>query len=131
MWSQGVIAEGTPGLSEHTRTPIQGDSLDVRPVSFPFWMVQAIALDLEEKSRLDLEVLLLEKELATYKILVSGLEENGRRKDLQLELSRKNTSLLELQLQAEKAEKAESSFLQRGLGLLGALVTGYILGAFR
>ena len=101
---------------------------DLRPVSFPFWMAQAIALDLEEKDRLENEVRLLGLEKETLVYLVKGLEQKDRNRLLQLELSEKNISLLEVQLQAEREIRKEDGWMLWALRLLGALGAGFLLG---
>lgn len=106
----------------------QLDSLDTRPISFPFWMVQAIALDLVEKDRLELEVELLVLEKETWKRLVTGLEHKDQNRQLQMELLEKNQRLLKVQLQAERDNEKGEGWVIWALRLLGALGAGFTLG---
>ena len=105
------------------------DTSDTRPVSFPFWMVREIALDLEEKFRLEVQQELLELEISTYSLLVQGLEKEKGNLELQLQLLEKNQQLLLTQVEARKNKKPEKS-LKWVLRLIAALGTGYILGSF-
>ena len=114
--SQDTIADSPP------------DSLDLRPVSFPFWIVHQIALDLEEKSRLEQEVELLLLEKSSYRLLVTGLEQKDQERRLQLELLEKNQELLKVQLKAEEETKRGEPWLLWALRLLGALGAGFVLG---
>ena len=91
-------------------------------------MVKAIALDLEEKDRLEQEVLLLGLEKEILEKLVNVLEQKDRDRLLQLELSGKNCKLLEVQLQAERESKKEDNWMIWALRLLGALGAGFLLG---
>src|SRR5690606_30803565 len=79
LWSQDAIKD--PINRPHrfwkpVRSGPSSDTLDLRPITFPFWMVREIALDLEEKSRLEGELLLFDLELQAYKTLTAGLQEN-------------------------------------------------------
>ena len=125
MQSQGTISGNNWNLEFKNWNFPSGD---LRPVSFPFWMAQAIALDLEEKHRLEQEAILLVLEKETLERLVKGLEQKDRERLLQLELLEKNRKLLEVQLKAEREVKKEDGWLLWALRLLGALGTGFLLG---
>lgn len=92
-------------------------------------MAQAIALDLEEKDRLEHEVRLLGLEKETLMHLVKGLEQKDRNRMLQLELSEKNNGLLEVQLQAAREIRKDDGWTLWALRLLGALGAGFLLGS--
>ena len=127
MQSQDTISNNNWNLEfKNWNFPL--DTTDIRPVSFPFWMAQAIALDLEEKDRLEQEVLLLGLEKEILEKLVNVLEQKDQDRLLQLELSGKNCKLLEVQLQAEREIKKEDSWMLWALRLLGALGAGFLLG---
>ena len=127
MWSQGITANNN-WILEFENWDFPRDTTDTRPVTFPFWMAKAIALDLEEKNRLEQEVQLLVLEKETLEDLVEDLEKKDQGRRLQLELLEKNQNLLEVQLQAgRKTEKGEGWVLWT-LRLLAALGTGFILG---
>lgn len=124
MQSQDTIADPNWDLeSEYWNFP-----QDTRAVSFPFWMVKEIALDLEEKSLLEVQVELLELETGTYSLLVQGLEKEQVNKQLQLELLQKNQQLLQSQLKAVKNRKPKPQDLKWLLRMAAALGTGYMLG---
>ncbi len=132
MWSQGITGE-SGGLEKQdvgqvVTCPYPGDTKDIRPVSFPFWMVREIALDLEEKSRLEAQQGLLEVEIGTYSRLVQGLEKENGALELQLELLEKNQQLLLLQVEAARNKRSGTS-LKWVLRILAALGTGFILGS--
>ena len=112
--------QGRPGSLE--------TGLDVRPISFPFWMVKQIALDLAEKERLEQEVQLLLLEISTSRSLVAGLELQDQDRRLQLQLLEENLQLLEVQLKAEREIKNTDSWVVGALRLLGALGAGFMLG---
>src|SRR5690606_6554048 len=97
MQSQDTIsADGRPHRSQ---IPVRSNP--VTPICFPFWMAKAIALDLEEKQRLELEVQLYSQEVETYQYLLSSLEEKDENRELQLQLLGKNTALIKEQLRVE------------------------------
>lgn len=50
------------------------DTTDKRSVTFPFWMAKEIALDLEEKSRMEANEKIKTMELATLTSLIKSLE---------------------------------------------------------
>lgn len=52
------------------------DTIDNRPVTLSFWMAKEIALDLEEKSRLQANERITTIQLASFKALVKSLEKN-------------------------------------------------------
>ena len=119
MWSQDTISNSNWNLEFENR--------DLPPVSFPFWMAREIALDLEEKNRLQQEVQLLWLEKETLARLVSALEQKDRNRLLQLELFEKNMGLLEIQLQAEKKIN-KGDWITWILRVLGAFGAGFLLG---
>ena len=119
MWSQDTISNSNWNLEFENR--------DLPPVSFPFWMAREIALDLEEKDRLQQEVQLLWLEKETLARLVSALEQKDRNRLLQLELFEKNMGLLEIQLQAEKKIN-KGDWITWILRVLGAFGAGFLLG---
>ena len=119
MWSQDTISNSNWNLEFENR--------DLPPVSFPFWMAREIALDLEEKDRLQQEVQLLWLEKETLARLVSALEQKDRNRLLQLELFEKNKGLLEIQLQAEKKIN-KGDWITWILRVLGAFGAGFLLG---
>ena len=91
-------------------------------------MVREIALDLKEKSRLEIQEELLELEIKTYKSLVQGLEEESRNMELQLKLMQKNQHLLLTQLKAENTRKPLQD-VKWVIRMIAALGTGFILGS--
>ena len=119
MWSQDTISNPNWNLEFENR--------DLPPVSFPFWMAREIALDLEEKNRLQQEVQLLWLEKETLARLISALEQKDRNRLLQLELFEKNMGLLEIQLQAEKKIN-KGDWITWILRVLGAFGAGFLLG---
>lgn len=119
MWSQDTIS--------NTNWNLEFANRDLPPVSFPFWMAREIALDLEEKNRLQQEVQLLWLEKETLARLVSALEQKDRNRLLQLELFEKNKGLLEIQLQAEKKIN-KGDWITWILRVLGAFGAGFLLG---
>ena len=125
MQSQKIIGNSAESLIQFYSSP---DTSDIRPVSFPFWMVREIALDLEEKSRLEAQQELLEQEIGTYNLLVLGLEKEKRNLVLQLELLGRNQQLLLSQLEATRKGKPEKP-IKWILRLIAALGTGFILGS--
>ena len=127
MQSQDTISSNNWNL-EFKNWDFPLDTTDLRPVSFPFWMAQAIALDLEEKFRLEQEAQLLVLEKETLEHLVKGLKQKDQDRLLQLQLSDKNRKLLEVQLQAEREIKKEDGWMLWALRLLGALGAGFLLG---
>ena len=131
-WSQDTIVDvARPDwFLKPVRSYSAPDTTDLRPISFPFWMVREIALDLEEKQQLELETQLYALELETYQKLVESMEKQEQQRQLQLELLHKNSSLLEAQLQAEKQGTKGTGTLVWSLRLLGALGAGFLLGRF-
>ena len=125
MQSQKIIGNSAESLIQFYSSP---DTSDIRPVSFPFWMVREIALDLEEKSHLEAQQELLEQEIGTYNLLVLGLEKEKRNLVLQLELLGRNQQLLLSQLEATRKGKPEKP-IKWILRLIAALGTGFILGS--
>lgn len=119
----------TIGLQQPPPDNRNPDTLDLRPVCFPFWMAKQIALDLEEKHRLETELQLLELQLQAQASLVLGLEEKEKRRLLQLKLLNENLHLLEIQLEGERTKaKQKSSQWIWVLRLLAALGSGFVLG---
>ena len=107
------------------------DTTDVRPVVFPFWIVQQIALDLQEKSRLEAREGILLLELSKYKELTAGLEKSGGERELQLHLLQKENRLLQSGLALPQATRTAEEFragLSQILSLISALGAGYLLG---
>ena len=107
------------------------DTTDVRPVGFPFWMVQQIALDLEEKSRLEAREGILLLELSKYRELTAGLEKTASDGELQLHLIQKENRLLQSRLESIRAMRPAKKYgadLSQILSLIGALGAGYLLG---
>src|SRR5690606_13272739 len=98
------------------------------PICFPFWMVKAIALDLEEKQHLELEAQLYSQEVETYQQMLHSLEEKDQKRKEQLQLLEKNTSLLKEQLRAEQQSDKGARIWRWSLRLLAALGAGFILG---
>src|SRR5690606_27820941 len=98
------------------------------PICFPFWMVKAIALDLEEKQRLELEAQLYSQEVETYRRMLGSLEEKDQKRKEQLQLLEKNTSLIKEQLRIEIKSKKNFGVLTWTLRLLVALGAGFLLG---
>jgi len=131
-WSQDTIADnGSPNrFSKPVRAYAPYETTDTRPISFPFWMVKAIALDLEEKSRLELENQLYALEMETYKGWITSLEENEKNRRSQLKLLEKNAALLQEQLRAEQQSEKGAGIFIWSLRLLGALGAGFVLGRF-
>jgi len=91
-------------------------------------MVKAIALDLEEKQRLELEAQLYSQEVETYRRMLGSLEEKDQKRKEQLQLLEKNTSLLKEQLRAEQQSDKGARIWRWSLRLLTALGAGFILG---
>ena len=122
MRSQDTIPDPEGDLEWETRdfTP------DTRAISFPFWMVREIALDLEERSLLELQVELLET--ATCRLLVQGLEKEQENKQLQLELLQKNQLLLHTRLKLAGIPKAGGNTWKWMVRMTAALGIGYMLG---
>ena len=126
MQSQDTISDdGRPATFDTLRMP----SLNT-PISFPFWMVKAIALDLEEKERLEEETQILALEVETYRKLLASLEQKDRQRILQLGLLEKNLNLVQEQLRAERQSTKPDRTLTWLLRLLGALGAGFLLGRF-
>ena len=114
-WSQGIT--------------VNRDSTDVRPVSFPFWMVREIALDLSEKDHLEgLQELSL-KEIALLRTLAAGLERNSRHKSLQISLLKAQITSLEVSLKTGRRRRPRDQLWHRLLQMAGALGIGYVLGS--
>ena len=135
MQSQDTISDdGRPhrSLRPVRSNPATFDTLRMpslnTPISFPFWMVKAIALDLEEKQRLELEAQLYSQEVKTYRRMLHSLEEKDLKRKEQLQLLEKNTSLLKEQLRAEQQSDKGAGIWRWSLRLLGALGAGFILG---
>lgn len=123
MWTVST-ARSQDTIPEPLPTP-----LDLRPVSFPFWMAKQIALDLEEKHRLETELQLMELQLLGQRSLVAGLEEREMNRLLQIELLEKNQQLLQVQLEGAraKAQQKGSQWIWM-LRFLAALGSGFVLG---
>ena len=113
LWSQGA-------------TP---DSLDTRPITFPFWMVKEMAIDLAEKDRLQALQLATDLELQIYAERITGFEKVIQAKDLQLGLLEKNNVSLTVQLEAEKAKKPKDKTFLWILRLIGAAAVGFVAGS--
>ena len=130
MWTACAMrSQSTTGESGSTGPVfLSRDTTDTRAVSFPFWMVWEIALDLKEKSRLEIQEELLELEIKTYKSLVQGLEEESRNMELQLKLMQKNQHLLLTQMKAENTRKPLQD-VKWVIRMIAALGTGFILGS--
>ena len=130
MWSQDTIVDvARPDwFLKPVRSYSAPDTTDLRPISFPFWMVREIALDLEEKQQLELEAQLYALEVEAYQKLLESMEAQEQQRRLQLELLGRNISLVEAQLQAEKNSVKSTSKMQWYLRLLGALGVGFVLG---
>ena len=129
--SQDTTAEAAPGLRNPPKplSPSPGiDTSDTRPVCFPFWMAKQIALDLEEKRRLEDLHRLDSLQLTGYRKLVAGLEQQQQHRELQRVLLQKQVSLLELQLKGEKQIRPSNGTLTWTLRLLAALGAGYLFG---
>ncbi|MGM0934615.1 MAG: hypothetical protein ACQEWD_14345 [Bacteroidota bacterium] len=104
------------------------DTTDSRSVAFPFWMAREIALDLEEKSRLEANEKITAMELATLTSLVKSLEKTNQTKDLQIELLKKNNILQLQQLTTTKLQKHNPVTFTWILRLIAALSVGYVIG---
>lgn len=104
------------------------DTTDNRPVTFPFWMAREIALDLEEKSRLELEANISAMEISALNNLVAGLEKINSERLLQLDLVKDNSLLMELQLLSYRSAKPKNNTINWWLRLLGAFGLGYLIG---
>ena len=104
------------------------DTTDVRPVVFPFWMVQEVALDLVEKSALEYREKIMMLELSKYKAVVSNLEKTISNRELQLQLLRKENDLLQSRLEFKKSNRIRNNSFFWLLRLIGALGAGYLIG---
>ena len=62
MWTACAMRSQSTTVDSGSTRPVflSRDTTDTRAVSFPFWMVREIALDLKEKSRLEIQEELLE-----------------------------------------------------------------------
>lgn len=106
------------------------DTTDNRQVTFPFWMAREIALDLEEKSRLEANEKITAIELATLTSLVKSLEKTNQTKDLQIELLRSSNALQQQQLTTSKLQKQYPGTFTWILRLIAAFSIGYVIGNF-
>lgn len=101
---------------------------DVRPVTFPFWVVQEIAIDLEEKDRLHavdqvntLRISALYEQIDKYIIL-------DQHKINQIELKDKFIRILQSQYDAEVAKKNDGYKFNDFLKDVGKVGFGVLLG---
>ncbi len=104
------------------------DSLDTRPVTLPFWVAKEIALDLEEKDRLERivtvqvsEISNLKGQISTYDLVLTG-------KNASIELKDRFISILEVQLESERAKKVSKYGFNDLLIDLGKVALGMLIG---
>ena len=103
------------------------DTTQNKQVCFPFWMARRIALDLEEKQRLEATARVTTRQLEALAALQTGTEKTARQKDLQLALLQKQVLLLEKR--PKKRPDPPNNSLLWALRLTAALVCGYLLGS--
>lgn len=106
------------------------DTTDKRPVTFPFWMAKEIALDLEEKSRLETNEKITSLELATLTSLIESLEKSNQNRNLQIELLKSNNKLHQQQLTTSKLQKSNPGTFTWILRLMACFSLGYLIGNF-
>lgn len=101
---------------------------DTRPVEFPFWMVQQIALDLNEKDRLTDINRLQSQEIALLETQISNLSAQLGQKEQQFELQKGIAERWKLRYEMEVAKVPEDNTWSWIWKVIGALGIGYLLG---
>jgi hypothetical protein len=97
-------------------------------VKLPFEIAKKIALDLEEKDRLQSVQKVNTLIIANLKEQNSTLSLQSENKSTQLVLLRDSYNILKTQLEAEKAKKPGSNWLVWALATLAAFGGGFVLG---
>ena len=81
---------------------------DLRPITFPAWMVKKIAVDLAEKEHLETQEKVNNLLLAKMKDQQKNLLAQSLLKDLQIKLLKKNNEILHTRLNMKKEKKPSS-----------------------
>lgn len=83
----------------------QDATKDKRPIEFPFWMVQEMALDLNELDYLRAESTVNQLKLQKFQELVESYETSNKNKDAQIDLLSRMAHNYKVQFEAKKAQK--------------------------
>ena len=101
---------------------------DTRPVTLPFWVATEIAVDLEEKDRLDrvvkvqvLGISNLQSQISTYELILTG-------KNASLELKDRFINILQTQYDALKETKDPKYTFNDFLKDAGKVLIGVAVG---
>ncbi len=98
-------------------------------VKLPFEIAKKIALDMEEKDRLQAVDKVNTLIIANLKEQNNTLFLQSENKSAQLALLRNSYSILQSQFEAAKAKKPKSNWFVWALATLAALGTGFIAGS--
>lgn len=101
---------------------------DTRPVTFPFWMVQEIALDLEEKDRLEMVDVINTLRISALNTEIDKWSALDKHKVNQIRLKDKFISILQSQYEAERVKKDYKYKFTDFLKDIGKVGIGAVLG---
>lgn len=101
---------------------------DTRPVTFYFWEVQQIALDLEEKDRLQAVDAINTLRISALKQEINKFIDLDKHRVNQIQLKDKFISILNSQYEAEKVKKDDGYKFNDFLKDVGKVGLGAILG---